>query len=87
MTRFWLYLKYIPLYRDYCLFVLSQDILLYHPVIRSSLTSIANYPTVYTLGKAGGNPVGPEKAHPHLRIIRTHKLLTRIGVCRVCANA
>ena len=35
------------MYRDYCLFVLSQDILLYRPVIRSSLTSIAHYPTVY----------------------------------------
>ena len=37
------------MYRDYCLFVLSRDILLYRPVIRSSLTSIAHYPTVYTM--------------------------------------
>ena len=48
MIPFGLRLKYIPLYRDYYLFVLSRDILLYRPVIRSSLTSIANYPTVYT---------------------------------------
>ena len=36
------------MYRDYYLFVLSRDILLYRPVIRSSLTSIAQYPTVYS---------------------------------------
>ena len=51
---FGLRLKYIPLYRDYCLFVLSRDILLYRPVIRSSLISIAHYPTVYkTCQKVG----------------------------------
>ena len=47
MTPLGLRLKYIPLYRDYYLSVLSRDILLYRLVIRSSLTSIAHYPTVY----------------------------------------
>ena len=47
MTPFGLHLKYIPLHSDHCLFVLSRDILLYRPVIRSSLTSIAHYPMVY----------------------------------------
>ena len=43
------------------------------------------YPTSYkkcgypklltnTQGKPGGNLVDPEKAHPHLRIIRTHTI-------------
>ena len=39
------------MYRDYYLFVLSRDILLYRPVIRSSLTSIAHYPTVYSFNR------------------------------------
>ena len=47
ITPFGLRLKYIPLYRDQDLFVLSRDIL-YRPVIHSRLPSIAHYPTVYT---------------------------------------
>ena len=52
ITPFGLRLKYIPLYRDHYLSVLSRDILLYRPVIRSSLTSIAHYPTVYNCTRA-----------------------------------
>ena len=35
------------MYKNYCLFVLSRAILLYRPVIRSSLPSINHYPAVY----------------------------------------
>ena len=52
------HLNYILLYRDYYLFVLSRDILLYRPVICSSLISIAIHPTDYSFSEVGTNAMG-----------------------------